>query len=207
MRFVIKAGLPARVSAVQFLDDSGFPPAQLMKISGWHPHLILTATRVEHGLYRLRQFYVSHGRLQANINVQQRVYDDKTNTEKLVVKAEGGPLLRVRVQGASISSSQLQNLLPLYHDGVTDDQALAHSEKLLQGYFQQKGYFFAAVKASAHRRQGPQPHIEILFRVNLGRHGDFAGFGVKGNAAIPTDRTAIRHHPARRGIVSSHAHI
>ena len=201
VRFAIKAGLPARVSAVQFLDDSGFPPAQLMKISGWHPHLILTATRVEHGLYRLHQFYQSHGRLQANISVQQRVYDEKTNTEKLVVKAEGGPLLHVRVQGASISSSQLQNLLPLYHDGVADEQALAHSEKLLQGYYQQKGYFFATVKATRAQRQAPQPHIEVLFRVTLGQHGDFAGFGVKGNSALPTAQLVAAIAPPAEGLL------
>ena len=84
--FTIKAGPPARVSAVQFQDDSGFPPERLMKVSGWHPHMYLTAARVERGLYRLHQFYVAHGRLQVNISIQQRVYDAKTNTEKLIVK-------------------------------------------------------------------------------------------------------------------------
>ena len=152
--FTIKAGPPARVSAVQFQDDSGFPPERLMKVSGWHPHMYLTAARVERGLYRLHQFYVAHGRLQVNVSIQQRIYDAKTNTEKLIVKADGGPLIRVRVQGASISSSQLQNLLPLYHDGVTDDQALARSEKLLEDHFQRQGYFSASVKASRVPRRG-----------------------------------------------------
>ena len=169
--------------------------------------MYLTAARVERGLYRLHQFYVAHGRLQVNINVQQRVYDAKTNTEKLVVKADGGPLFRVRVQGASISSSQLQNLLPLYRDGVTDDQALALSEKALERHFQQKGYFFASVKASRVPREDPQPHVELLFQVNLGQHGDFAGYGVKGNRAIPTAATGSRHQPPRPGIASAPAHL
>jgi outer membrane protein insertion porin family len=92
--FDIKAGSPARVSAVQFIDDSGFPPERLMKVSGWRPHLYLTAARIERGLYRLRQFYVAQGRIQANINVQQRIYDNKSNTETVLVRAQGGPLLR-----------------------------------------------------------------------------------------------------------------
>jgi outer membrane protein assembly complex protein YaeT len=199
--FTIKAGPPARVSSVQFIDDSGFPPERLMKVSGWHPRLYLTATRVERGLYRLRQFYLAHGRIQANISVKQRVYDAKTNTEKLVVKAQGGPLLRVRVQGASISSAQLQNLLPLYHDGVADDQALALSAKLLEGYFQQKGYFFAVVKTSRVPRKDPQPHTEILFSVELGQHGTFAGFGVKGNRAIPTSELQSAISPPDQGLL------
>jgi len=199
--FAIKTGPPARVSAVQFQDDSGFPPDRLMKVSGWHPHMYLTAARAEHGLYRLRQFYVAHGRLQVNISIKQRVYDDKTNTEKLVVRAEGGPRFQVRVQGASISSSQLQSLLPLYRDGVTDDQALTASERLLEGYFQQKGYFFVSVKASRTPRKDPLPHTEIVFRVNLGQHGDFAGYGVKGNVAVPTAVLVSAITPSPQGLL------
>ena len=201
VEFTIKPGPPARVSAVQFQDDSGFLPELLMKVSGWHPHMYLTATRVEHGLYRLHQYYVAHGRLQVNINIQQRIFDAKTNTEKVVVKADGGPLVQVRVQGASISSSQLQNLLPLYHAGVTDDQALGHSERLLEDHFQQKGYFFASVKASRVSRGDPHPHIDILFQVNLGQHADFSGYGVKGNIAIPTAELMSAIAPPVQGLL------
>ncbi len=197
----IKAGPPARVSAVQFQDDSGFPPERLMRVSGWHPHMYLTAARVERGRYRLHQFYVAHGRLQVNISIQQRTYDAKTNTEKLIVKADGGPLVRVQVQGASISSSQLLNLLPLYRDGVTDDQALSRSEKVLEDHFQQQGYFSVSVKASRMPRQEPQPHVEILFQVNLGQRGDFAGYGVKGNIAIPTAELVATITPPAQGLL------
>ena len=198
--FDIVAGPPARVSSVRFIDDSGFPPERLMKVSGWHPRLYLTAAKIERGLYRLRQFYSSQGRLQANINVQQRDYDAKTNTEKLVVKAQGGPLLRVRVEGATISSSQLHNLLPLYHDGVADDQALAASSKLLEDYFQQKGYF--SVRVSARRRPlaSARPYTEIIFNVKLGQHGDFMGFGVKGNKAVPTSLLLSTISPPTQGL-------
>ena len=199
--FTIKAGPPARVSAVQFQDDSGFPPERLMRVSGWHPHMYLTAARVERGRYRLHQFYVAHGRLQVNISIQQRTYNAKTNTEKLIVKADGGPLVRVQVQGASISSSQLLNLLPLYRDGVTDDQALSRSEKVLEDHFQQQGYFSVSVKASRVPRQEPQPHVEILFQVNLGQRGDFAGYGVKGNIAIPTAELVATITPPAQGLL------
>ncbi len=199
--FIIAAGSPARLSAVQFPDDSGFPPERLMRISGWHPRMFLTAARAEHGLDRLHQFYITHGRLQVNVSIQQRIYDTKTNTEKLIVKVDSGPLFQVRVQGASISSSQLQILLPLYHDGVTDDQALARSEKLLADHFQQRGYFFASVKASRVPRQESQPHVEILFHVELGQHGDFAGYGVKGNSAIPAAELVAAISPPVQGLL------
>ena len=199
--FTIQAGPAARVSAVQFHDDSGFPPERLMHVSGWHPHMYLTAARAEHGLYRLHQFYVANGHVMVNISIQQRIYDAKTNTEKLIVKADGGPLVKVRVQGASISSSQLQSLLPLYHDGVTDDPALARSERLLEDHFQQQGYFAATVKASRGQQSQPQPHVEILFHVDLGKRGDFAGYGVKGNVAVPTAELVAAITPPAEGLL------
>lgn len=201
--FDIKAGPPARLSSVQFLEAAGFPPERLMKVSGWHPRVYLSATKVEHGLYRLRQFYMARGRLQVNASIQQRLYDSKTNTETVVVQVGAGPLLRVRVQGASIPSSQLENLLPIYHDGVIDDQALALSSKLLEGHFQQKGYFFVTVKASRAVRQQPQALTDIVFTVNLGRYGDFAGFGVKGNKAIPASTLLSAVNPPPGGLFPS----
>jgi outer membrane protein assembly complex protein YaeT len=199
--FTIKAGPAARVSSVQFLDDAGFPQERLMRVSGWRPRMFLTEARVEHGLYRLRQFYVAQGRLQANVVIQQRAYDAKTNTEKLVVKTDSGPPVQVRVQGASISSSQLQSLLPLYRDGVTDDQALARSEKALADHLQRQGYFSATVKASRATTQEPHPRVEILFHVELGQHGTFAGFGVRGNSAIPTAQLLAAITPPVNGLL------
>ncbi len=94
---------------------------------------------------------MAHGRLQVNVHIQQRIYNAKANTEKLIVKVDGAQMVRVKVQGASISSSQLQNLLPLYREGVTDDQALARSDRVLEDHFQQQGYFFASVKPAVCR--------------------------------------------------------
>ncbi len=201
--FSIQAGTPARISGVEFPEDAGFSPERLMRVSGWHPHIILTETRLERGLYRLHQFYVAHGHLRADISIQKREYNAATNTEKLIVKTDVGPLLSVRVQGASISRSQLQNLLPLYRDGATDTPALERCERLLEGHFQQQGYF--AAKATARRKsaQGPQPHQEIIFQVTLGSRGEFSGYGVTGNSAIPASKLMATINPPTQGLFPS----
>lgn len=198
--FNVTAGPAARVTTIQFQDDSGISSERLRKVAGWRPHMVLTSARMERGLYRLHQFFVAHGHLQVNINVPQRIYDAKTDTESLMVKTDSGPMVQVRVLGASISSSALQNLLPLYHDGVTDDQALARSARALESHFQQQGYFSAAVKASRSHVEHPQPHLEIQFRVNRGQRGEFAGYGVKGNAAIPTSELVAAITPPPQGL-------
>ena len=199
--FTIRAGPGARVSNIEFHDSAGFPPERLMKILTWHPGVQLTATRAEHGLFRLHQFYVAHGYLQANINITQRIYAPPTNLEKIIVRTEAGPLIQVRVLGASIRSSRLQELLPIYRDGVIDEQALARSEKLLEDYFQQRGYFNATAKASRESRGEPKAHIEIAFRIKLGVRGEFAGYGVKGNVAIPTAELLAVVAPPTQGLI------
>ncbi len=201
--FRIQAGSPARVSVVQFPQAAGFSPDRLMKVSGWRPHIELTAARMERGLYRLHQFYVAHGRLQAEIAIQQRGYDARTNTEKVTVRIEGGPIIRVSVQGAEISRSQLQNLLPLYRDGVTDDQALERCEQLLENHFQEQGYFSAAVKVSRTTRTGREPKVQILFRAKLGPRETFAGYGIKGNKAISTSELNKAITPPTQGLLPS----
>jgi outer membrane protein assembly complex protein YaeT len=199
--FSVHAGTPALVSAMEFQDHAEFPSQQLMKVSGWHPHMDLTTARLQRGIFRLHQFYIAHGRLQARVSVQQRIYDSKHNTEKLVFKTDAGPLIQVQVRGASISSSQLKDILPLYRDGVTDDQALLACNKALQDHFQEKGYFSAAVYSSRTLHEHPQPTVQILFRVELGPHGDFAGYGVQENAAIPTSQLLSTISPPSEGII------
>jgi len=198
--FTIEAGRAARLTDIEFQGDATFPPARLAKVAGWHRGRQLTASRQERGLFRLHQFYVSRGRVQANINVAQRVFDAKTNTEKLTVKVESGPLVRVRVEGAKVSSGKLKSLLPLYRDGSIDEQALARCEEILTDHFQEQGYFSASVKANRTSVTTPPAHVEILFRVMRGRQGEFVGYGVKGNVAVPTSDILSVVSPASPGL-------
>lgn len=199
--FSIESGEPARVSSIDFQHRTEFSAQRLRNVAGWHPNMVLTSARVQRGLDRLRQFYVAHGHLKVNLSVQRRTFDAKTNTEKVTVAVESGPLIQVQVKGAAISTSQLANLLPLYRDGVTDDKALEVCSRILEGHFQQKGYFFVTVKASRTQRETPQPHMEILFRAQLGRRGEFAGYGVRGNSAIPRPQLLSTISPPSEGIL------
>ena len=199
--FTIAPRPPARVSAVQFPPGAGFDPQRLKRVSGLHPRMYLTAARLQRALDHLRQFYISRGRLQATISATDRKYDSKSNTESVTVKIVAGPLFEVRVKGASISNAQLQQLLPLYRDGVADDQALERCDKALEAHFQQKGYFSAAVTANRQEQGTPPAKITILFQAELGARGDFAGYGVRGNSAIPRSRLTAAIASSAQGIL------
>jgi outer membrane protein assembly complex protein YaeT len=199
--FSVFAGRPARLSSLEFREHVGFPPAKLAKVAGWHSGIQLTSARVERGLLRLHQFFVSHDRLQATVSVLKREYDTKLNTEKLLVGVETGPLVRVRVEGARISRSKLKELLPVYRDGVVDELALAHSDEILEDHFQQRGFFSATVKAEQAFHAESQT-LDLTFRVNRGKPGQFMGYGFEGNRAIPTTELMAAIPPPARGIFS-----
>jgi outer membrane protein assembly complex protein YaeT len=221
--FSIFPGKPARFSGVEFQGHLEFPPAKLAKVAGWRRGIQLTSARVERGLFRLHQFFVSRNRLQGNVSVLKREYDTKLNTEKLLVKVETGPLFRVRVEEATISRSRLKSmvpswlrarveramisrstlktLLPVYRDGVVDEPALARSERILEDYFQQKGYFSASVKAQQAFHAESQT-LDLTFRVNRGTRGEFDGYGFEGNRAMPTTQLMAAISPPAQGIFS-----
>jgi len=195
--FSVFAGKPARLSSLEFRGHGGFPTVKLTKVAGWRPGIQLTSARVQRGLVKLRQFFASRNHLQATVSVLKREYDNKLNTEKLLVGVESGPLFRVRVEGAKISRSKLKELLPVYRDGVVDGPSLVHTDEILENHFQQHGFFSATVKAEQAFHAESQT-LDLTIRVNRGKPGKCMGYGFEGNRAIPpTELMAVISPPAQ----------
>jgi outer membrane protein assembly complex protein YaeT len=183
--FSVASGKRARLSGVEFRNHAVFPPERLAAVAGWRSGTQLTSARVERGLFKVHQFYVARGHLQATASILKRVYDPKLNTEKLLVQAEAGPQIRVRVEGGQVGAAKLKELLPVFRDGVIDDPALARCAAILEDYFEQQGFFSASVRALRESHADAQK-LDLTFRVLLGQRGEFVGYGVNGNRHIPT---------------------
>jgi outer membrane protein insertion porin family len=183
--FVLTTGRAAKLSKVQFEGVTGFPPQKLTSVSGWRSGKQLTASRLERGLSKLRQFYLAKGRLQATTNVVKRVFDSGTNTETLVVQCDAGPQVHVRVLGASLSRSKMRELLPLYREGAVDEIVLSRGQEALEDYFQRKGYFTASVRVNKITKPNP-PAVDITYSVSLGPQGRFSGYTFEGNHSVST---------------------
>jgi outer membrane protein assembly complex protein YaeT len=183
--FSIVSGRPARLRLVEFQGQTVVPPARLGTIARWGAGRHMTSPRIERGLSRIHKFYVGQGRLQATTNIQKRVFDPQTQTETMVVQVRAGPLIRLHVEDANISRSKLRELLPMFRDGLVDDTTLEQGERILEDYFQRRRYFSAAVKAI--RVSHPESEsLDITYDVTLGKRGEFAGYGFRGNATLST---------------------
>jgi outer membrane protein insertion porin family len=199
--YLIFPGKPARLSGVEFQGQSGFPVSKLTKVAGWKHGAQLTSARVERGVFKLRQFYVSRNRLQATVSILRRQYDSGLDTEKLLVKVATGPLVEVHIRGAKISRSQIKTLLPVYHDGVVDAPSLDRSARILEDHFEQKGYFSTSVTAKQEFHAESQT-LDLTFQVNRGQHGEFDGYGFEGNKAIPTAQLMAAISRPAKGIIT-----
>ncbi len=184
--FAISPGRPAVLGGVEFQGHPLFPPGRLLRVAGWKSGRLLTSAKVEQGRFKIHQFYLKRGWLQSTVNVQARTYDAQRHIEKLAVQVEAGPRIKVRVQGARVSSSKMKDLLPMFKDGVTDDVALDEGKRNLENYFEKQGYYSASVKWERRTFSNPE-RLEITYTVNSGPAGEFVGYSFQGNKAVPSE--------------------
>ncbi len=184
--FTIHPGKPAVLSGVVWQGQPGFPAKKLESVAGWKRKRQLTSARMERGLTKLHQFFVKKNRLQASTTVRERKYDAAHNTEQLVVEADAGPVVKIRVRGARVSSSKKKELLPMYSEGVSDTFAVSQGEANLKDYFARQGYFSVEVKGERSVRPNT-PEVDITYQVSLGPRGVFQGYKFEGNRSFSSD--------------------
>ena len=195
--FTVNSGLPARVSKIAFEGQPAYPAARLRSVAGWKEGDHLTSSDVEKGLFKIHDFYMKRGYLQANTTIQKRVFQPKTNAEELYVQSEAGPIIQVRVRGANISIAKLRNILPVYQDGEVDEPALKGGAEALKSFLQQKGYFHASASVAPISRPKPN-QLQITYTVNRGALGEFEGYKFVGNRHLSDEDLlpAMTIHPA-----------
>ena len=102
----------------------------------------------------------------------------RTNPD-LRFSANQGPIVKVRVEGASIEQDDVKRLIPIFEEGSVDEDLLNEGNRRLRDYFQRKGYFDVKVD---HQRLTPQPdEVEIVYTVTLGQRRRVERVTVSGN--------------------------
>jgi len=168
---------------VTYNGHPAYSPKRLRSVTNWRPGEQLTSSEIEKGLYKIHNFYLKRGYLQASTTIQKRVFHPKTNTEDLIVECEAGPVIEVHVRGAGISRRKLRDILPLYQDGVVDQPSLERGSEALTNFYQQKGYLRAQVKVEPVEHIKAD-HMRVIYGVELGPKGSFAGYKFAGNDHI-----------------------
>ena len=144
--FQVASGPQARVGTVQVTGDSGMTADEFRH----HAHL-RTNAHVDHdtvnrALAGVLKFYRAQERLEAEIKLESELYAADARKSNFRFSASRGPLVKVLVEGASISSERTKHVIPIFEEGTVDDDLLNEGNRRLRDYYQSQGFFDVKVE-------------------------------------------------------------
>jgi outer membrane protein insertion porin family len=190
LNFEVYPGNVARVGAVDLTGDSGLTEAQFRKQGKLKQNSKVNRNTVSRALSRLRKHYAKRNRLSATVSLTSKEYVPPSNRVNYTFLAHQGPLVLVKVEGAQISRSQIEKLVPVYEEGTVDQDLLNEGAQNLRNYFEGRGYF--DVKVSHQPVQTDAQHVTALYTVELGKRHVVDDVSIVGNKYFSTPLIAER---------------
>lgn len=177
--FQVVSGQPARVGTVETTGETGMTVSEFRR----HGHLKAgavvdhdTASRALAGVLKV---YRSEQRLEAELKLESQQYAAETKRVNYRFSANRGPVVKVEVVGANLSSGRLKRVLPIFEEGSVDDDLLNEGKRRLRDYYQRMGYF--DVKVDHEQQTADASRVVILYKVHLGARRRVEEVLVSGN--------------------------
>jgi outer membrane protein assembly complex protein YaeT len=183
--FKVASETQARIGQVEVTGDPGMNVQSFRR----YAHLKNNA-RVDHdtgnrALTGMLKHYRGKGRMEAEIKLVSAKYDPQTKTVNYSFSANQGPVVRVMLEGASISSERLKHIIPIFEEGSVDEDLLNEGSRRLRDYFQQLGYF--DVKVNHTQTLTSDKEVLISYTVKLGQRHRVSSVNVEGNTYFNAD--------------------
>lgn len=177
--FLVNSGPQARVGTVAVTGDTG------MSLEDFRHYAHLrTGARVDHdtgsrALAGVLKHYQHEQRLEAEIKLESVQYDAASHTVNFGFTVSRGPVVKVRVEGASLSEERIRSVIPIYEEGTVDDDLLNEGNRRLRDYYQRLGYFDVKVQ---HELENKNPDLVVVdYSVNLGPRRRVEEVSITGN--------------------------
>jgi len=140
--------------------------------------------------------YRREQRLEAEIKIESQQYAKENQKTNFRFSATQGPVVKVLVEGASISPVRLRRVIPIYEEGSVDEDLLNEGNRRLRDYYQRLGYF--DVKVEHEPQSTVEGQVTILFKVRLGSRRRVERVSVEGNHYFDsaTLKDLLSVHPA-----------
>jgi outer membrane protein insertion porin family len=177
--FKVVSGPQARVGKVEVSGDSGMSVPEFLH----YAHLKVGA-HVDHdtgnrALAGVLKHYQGQNRMEVELKIVSEQYDPAAKTVTFSFSANRGPVVKVLVQGASISADRIKHIIPVFEEGSVDEDLLNEGNRRLRDYYQRLGYFDAKVN---HEQQSTgDQSVVIVFKVDLGPRRRVQTVSVSGN--------------------------
>ncbi len=186
INFHVTPGDLARVGEVTIEGDTGIPPDKVRSLTKLKTGDKVKQEHVTRALERLREKYQKNDHLEAQVSLIDRIYHPETNRLDYVFRAQEGPTVAIKADGAKISNRQLKKLVPVYQENAVDDDLLNEGRRNMRDYLQTKGYFDATVEVE--RQPSPEKnHLDIVYKVDSGVRHKLAAVKLEGNKYFDND--------------------
>jgi outer membrane protein assembly complex protein YaeT len=177
--FHVVSGPQARVGTVAVTGDPGMSVPEFRR----HAHLkagshvdIETDSRALAGVLKV---YQGQQRLEAEIKLESQEYAAQSKTVDFRFSSNRGPIVNLRVEGASIGRDRLKRLIPIFEEGSVDEDLLNEGNRGLRNYYQRLGYFDVKVEHELQSTTAEQ--VTIRYTVRLGPRRRVERVSVAGN--------------------------
>jgi outer membrane protein assembly factor BamA len=190
----VDAGPRVRLGSIELLNNTEFKDAELLKLLKLKPASALTAARVRSGTSRIRKFLEKKGHLSARVSLRRGNYNEAANSLPLTLEVTAGPTVRLTVQGAKFSNSDLRRMIPVYQEGSVDPDLLEEGKRNMRERLEREGFFDASVDytvtAAPAKNESSELRTQaetITYTVNRGNRYKGLRIEITGNHYFGTD--------------------
>lgn len=197
--FHVDPGKQARVGRISLTGHASFTLMELLNAAHFHPGDRVMAQNLTSALRRIRKKYQNINRLEAQVSVPSQVFQPASNTVDYVLNVEPGPIVLVRVQGASIRNSEIKKLIPVYEENAVDEDLVNEGRRNLRNYMQTHGYFDAEINVEKEFDRTKNER-QIIYIVERGIRHKLTNISITGNVYFDTVtlRQRMQVQPAGR---------
>jgi outer membrane protein assembly factor BamA len=184
--YTVNIGPQARVGLITLEGkDPGLTVDEVRKKGKLKQGSKVNRDTVSNALTRLRKQYQKGDRLEATTSLRKQTYNQPRKQVDYDFSANQGPLVKVVVEGASLSKSRLKLLVPIYEEGTIDNDLLNEGAFNIKDYLYQQGYFEATVSVRVIGEGTPSENV--VFSVGKGVKHKVESVTITGNKYFDTD--------------------
>ena len=184
--YTVNIGPQARVGLITLEGkDLGLTVEEVRKKGKLKQGTKVNRDTVSNALTRLRSQYQKNDRLEATTSLRQQTYNQARKQLDYDFNANQGPVVKVTVEGTSLSKSKLKLLVPIYEEGTIDNDLLNEGAFNIKDFLFQQGYFDATVAVRVIGADTPSE--SVVFSVVKGVKHKVAMVTITGIKYFDTD--------------------
>ncbi|MBI4850385.1 MAG: outer membrane protein assembly factor BamA [Acidobacteria bacterium] len=166
--FQITPGQRATISeSINLVGNLKLDPIFLLTNLKTQPGSPFILSNLQEDIELLRKRHIQAQYLDPQVGNPEVSYNSENNTVSIRLAVNSGAKVDVAVEGMEISSRKLQDTLPMFRQGGSDDFTIEQGRRDLLEIVQQEGYFFANIDSK--KEEISLDNIRITYFIDKGQ--------------------------------------